>query len=71
MISTDGGHHRRPVPRRSPQIVSATPAQGFQREKDPDDEGEGRARVEFESDESRVRVEIFCVDGVPDYTLDD
>ena len=49
----------------APVIVSATPAQGFQVERDS--EGEGQVRVEFESDaqDLRVRVEITCVDGVP------
>lgn len=70
LISTAGGNVLTQCRAASPQIVSATPAQGFQREIDPD-EGEGEARVEFESEELRVRVEITCVDGEPSWTVGD
>jgi hypothetical protein len=72
VITTQGGTVITRCRGSSPLIVSATPAQTFQVEKDPDG-GEGRARVEFESDSKdiRVRVEIFCVSGEPTWTIGD
>jgi len=69
LISTAGGNILTQCRGASPQIVSATPAQGFQRETDPDD-GEGEARVEFESEQLRVRVEITCSNGQPNWTTE-
>ena len=70
LLSTPGGSIVARCDGANPVIMSTTPTQGFQAERD-DDEGEGRARVDFESDDGRVRVEIFCTDGVPDFTIDD
>jgi hypothetical protein len=69
LISTDGGDILTQCRGASPQVVSATPAQGFQRETDPD-EGDGEARVDFESERLRVRVEITCSKGQPDWTVE-
>ncbi|MEJ7726133.1 MAG: hypothetical protein WKH47_03850 [Actinomycetes bacterium] len=69
IISTAGGSIVTRCQGASPQIVSATPAQRFEVKNDPDD-GEGRARVEFESEQLRVRVEITCSNGQPDWTVE-
>ncbi len=70
VFSTDGGSVVARCSGASPQIVSATPAQGFTVKKD--DQEEGRARVEFESDRQdlQFRVEVACSGNVPFATVE-
>lgn len=50
------------------EVVSATPAQGYQvKDIEPEDGGQ---RVRFESDRSRVEVRLDCVDGQPRASVD-
>lgn len=67
LLSTPGGDIIARCVGAAPVIDSTTPAQGFH----VDTEDEDHARVDFESDDGRVRVELFCSGGVPDFTLDD
>lgn len=46
-------------------VLSASPAPGFTVDDEIEVEDGGATRVEFEAEESEVRVEISCVDGVP------
>lgn len=69
LLSTRGGDIVARCEGANAIIVSTSPAQGYQVDRD-DDQDDG-ARVDFESDDDRVRVEIFCVDGEPEFTLDD
>jgi hypothetical protein len=62
VIATDGGTVLARCTGNSPEVVSATPAQGFRVQTEDDD---GGPRVRFRSGDTRFEVNLRCADGRP------
>jgi hypothetical protein len=62
VIATDGGTVLARCAGGAPEVVSATPAQGFRVQTEDDD---GRPRVRFRSGGTRFEVNLRCADGRP------
>jgi hypothetical protein len=62
VIATDGGTVLARCTGNSPEVVSATPAQGFRVQTEDDD---GGPRIRFRSGDTRFEVNLRCADGRP------